>query len=229
MGQFKGFKKEAFAFLESLAKNNNRDWFKSRQPDYESLIREPALHFISDMNKPLAKISEHYEAVPKKVGGSLMRIHRDIRFSPDKSPYKTNVGIQFRHRLGGDVHAPGFYFHLEPAECFLGVGTWRPPSDSIQNIRILIAEESDRYLSIVENIEKSTFFRRSGESLKRPPRGFSADHNLIEEIKRKDFILSGNFERKDVADEKAIAWMAERFTQGSPYIEFLCDALDIPF
>ena len=229
MDKFDGFKNGAFLFLEELSKNNNREWFDAHKSDYEGLIREPALRFIADMSKPLAKISEHYEAVPKKVGGSLMRIYRDIRFSPDKTPYKTNVGIQFRHRIGTDAHAPGFYLHLEVDECFLGVGTWRPPSDAVLNIRTLIAEESDRYCSIVDTIEKSTDFRRTGESLKRPPKGFAADHALIEEIKRKDFIMSASLERKDIADAEAVERIAERFVSASAYIEFLCSAIDMPF
>ena len=84
----------------------------------------PALQFITAMAPRLDSISTNFLALPQKSGGSLMRIHRDVRFSSDKRPYKTNVGIQFRHVMGKDVHAPGFYFHIEPGVVFVGAGLW---------------------------------------------------------------------------------------------------------
>ncbi|MCW8884599.1 MAG: TIGR02453 family protein [Motiliproteus sp.] len=87
-------------FLYQLAANNNRDWFNENKPLYESQIREPALQLIRDAQDPLAAISTEFVANPKKMGGSLMRVYWDTRFSRDKMPYKTNIGIQFRHRLG---------------------------------------------------------------------------------------------------------------------------------
>jgi len=91
------FTKQTFNFLSTLAENNTREWFAEHKQEYEACIREPALDFISDMDEELRAISKHFRAVPKKVGGSLMRIYRDTRFSRDKTPYKTNIGIQFRH------------------------------------------------------------------------------------------------------------------------------------
>jgi uncharacterized protein (TIGR02453 family) len=105
-----------FKFLDELAANNNRTWFEANKPRYESLVREPALEFISAMGPALEKFAPHSRADPRKVGGSLMRVFRDTRFSRDKTPYKTNIGIQFRHELGKDVHAPGFYVHLAADE-----------------------------------------------------------------------------------------------------------------
>ena len=128
------FTSDSINFLKKLAKNNDRDWFQDNKADYEDLIRSPALQFIDDMANQLAMLSPHFLAIPKKVGGSLMRVYRDTRFSKDKSPYKTNIGIQFRHEQGKDVHAPGFYFHVEPGDCFVGVGLWRPESKALNKI-----------------------------------------------------------------------------------------------
>ena len=118
MVEFEGFQPTLLAFLRDLKANNNRDWFNAHKPDYEQLVREPALGFISAMGPPLAKFAPMFVAVPRKSGGSLMRVYRDTRFSRDKTPYKTNVGIQFRHEYGKDVHAPGYYFHIDPDQVF---------------------------------------------------------------------------------------------------------------
>ena len=113
---------ELFTFFRELKENNNRDWFQANKARYESQVREPLLQFIADFGLRLAEISPHYLADARRSGGSLFRINRDIRFSSDKSPYKTAAGVQFRHESGKDVHAPGFYLHLEPEGIFAGVG-----------------------------------------------------------------------------------------------------------
>ena len=137
------FSQASFRFLKKLEKNNDRDWFAEHKQDYEDLVRSPALDFITDMIDGLASISPHFVAMPKKMGGSLMRVHRDVRFGKDKSPYKTNVGIQFRHELGKDVHAPGFYLHIEPGNNFVGAGIWRPDSQTLATIRTAIINKGN--------------------------------------------------------------------------------------
>ncbi|MDP1732873.1 MAG: TIGR02453 family protein [Sulfuritalea sp.] len=103
------FSKATFRFLDELAANNDRGWFEANKPRYEELVREPALDFITAMAEPLAKFAPHFRAEPRKMGGSLMRVFRDTRFARDKSPYKTNIGIQFRHELGKDVLSPPLF------------------------------------------------------------------------------------------------------------------------
>ncbi|MCU0281213.1 MAG: TIGR02453 family protein [Acidimicrobiia bacterium] len=108
-----------FAFLRDLAEHNDRAWFKANQTRYEEQVRLPALAFIEDLADPLLAISRHLTADPRPLGGSLFRIQRDTRFSKDKTPYKTHTGIHLRHvATRDDVHAPGFYLHLEPGNCF---------------------------------------------------------------------------------------------------------------
>src|SRR4030095_12093923 len=98
-----------FKFLTDLKKHNDRDWFKANKPRYEECLLQPALSFISDFGPHLHKVSKHFVADPRPVGGSLFRIYRDTRFAKDKSPYKTHVGIHFRHEAGRDVRGPVFY------------------------------------------------------------------------------------------------------------------------
>ena len=109
---------------------------------------EPAQTFIRAFASKLRKISPFFVASDQRVGGSLMRIYRDTRFGKDKTPYKTNVGIQFRHEQGRDVHAPGFYLHLEPGEYFLALGVWKPDRDALDLIRQAILERPDSWKRI---------------------------------------------------------------------------------
>ena len=139
--QHTGFTPATIRFLTELRNNNNRDWFNANKHRYENDVVAPSLNFITVMDARLKKISPHFRAIPKKTGGSLMRVYRDTRFAKDKTPYKTNIGIQFRHELGKDVHAPGFYVHVEPNQVFLGVGIWRPDPKALGKIRGEIHEE----------------------------------------------------------------------------------------
>ena len=120
------FTKATFDFLRELAANNRKDWFAENKERYQADVQRPAMRFVTDFGAPLRRISRNFRADPRPVGGSLFRIHRDTRFSRDKSPYKTHLGIQFRHDLGKDVHAPGFYVHLEPGNVFVGAGILAP-------------------------------------------------------------------------------------------------------
>ena len=116
------FSPAVFTFLKDVAANNNRPWWEDNKDRYISLIREPAKEFIEDFGPRLQAISEHFVADSRTNGGSLMRPYRDTRFSKDKTPYKTNIGIQFRHERGKDVHAPGFYIHIAPERLLGGCG-----------------------------------------------------------------------------------------------------------
>ena len=158
-----------------------------------------------------------------------MRIQRDARFSKDKSPYKMNIGIQFRHFLGKDVHAPGFYFHLSNRECFVGAGIWRPDSKPLNKIRHCIDENPNSYKKAIFNSSFSDVFAMSGESLQRPPRGFEKEHPLLAELKRKDFIAISPLTKQQVCSEHLPELVAERFNLAVPLMAYLCFALEQPF
>ena len=124
--EFAGFQPSLIAFLEELETHNNRTWFAANKPRYETDVLAPALAFIDAMAPHMLAVSPHFPTLAKRVGGSLMRVYRDTRFARDKRPYKTNVGIQFRHRPGKDVPAPGVYVHIPPESNFLGPASGRP-------------------------------------------------------------------------------------------------------
>ena len=222
------FKPALFTFLRDLAANNDRDWFDANKPRYQTQVKEASIRFITDFAPHLAKVSKHFNADPRPVGGSLFRIYRDTRFSKDKTPYNTHVGIHFRHENAKDVHAPGFYLHLEPKESFLGVGIWHPDTAAAGKIRQAIVDDSARWGRLLKR-KSWTDFNFVGDSLKRPPRGFDPDHPFIDDLKRKDFIALTSFPQFSVTSPNFLGDGAAGCKKGSAVVEFLCDALGAPF
>jgi len=229
MTQFDGFPAGTLKFLKQLSANNNRDWFNDNKPRYESEVREPALAFIESIKKPMSALSECFDVTAKKTGGSLMRIYRDTRFGADKTPYKTNVGIHFRHRVGRDVHAPGFYVHIEPKELFLGAGIWHPDSTALTGIRERIAEEPEVWKKVRDNRSFRKHFELAGDQLKRPPRGYDKEHPMIEDLKRKDFIGVTSYDAKDIESRDFVKLVMSRFKATQALMRFLCESLSLPF
>ncbi|MFT4702831.1 MAG: hypothetical protein ACI81R_000518 [Bradymonadia bacterium] len=223
------FSPALFEFLIDLDLNNRKDWFDANKARYESDVREPAFAFIREVGERFLDVSPHFVASDKKSGGSLMRVYRDTRFSKDKTPYKTNVGVHFRHEAGKDVHAPGFYVHLHPDDCFIGVGMWRPDSPSLRAIRDRIVAEPNRYRAIVDAPEFTDAFSLSGASLKNAPRGFDKDHPLVDELKRKDFIAVRHITPEDVLRDDLIDFLMENLRTGAPLMGFLAEAVGHPF
>lgn len=223
------FTPQSMAFLHNLANNNNRDWFEQNKSVYEDTVRIPALQFIADMANELPVLSPHFLAQPKKLGGSLMRVYRDVRFAKDKRPYKTNIGIQFRHERGKDVHAPGFYVHIQPGGCFVGVGIWRPDSVALGKIRDKICEQGKQWKSAIHAKSFSKHFELSGETLIRPPRGYDKDHPLIDDLKRKDFIAISELDDESVLSTKFNKQVLERYRAADNYMQYLCHALELRY
>lgn len=227
---FTGFSPETIAFLADLAKHNNRDWFAANKPRYEQHVRGPALAFIEAVAAPLEKAAPCIFADPTPVGGSLMRIYRDTRFGGDKTPYKTNIGIHFRHERGDDIHAPGFYFHIDAKEFFLACGIWRPEAKPLAAIRTHIAEYSDEWTAIQSDKKYTqTWGPVTGERLKRPPRGFDAGHPCIEDIKLKEFLGVADLPREVMFSPRLVSEVAKVARTARPLMKFLCDALGIPY
>ena len=223
------FSSHLFRFLRDLRQNNNRQWFQDNKRRYEDEVKDPALSFISDFGPRLRKISPHYRADPRPVGGSLFRIYRDVRFSKDKSPYKTAVGIQFRHKQARDVHTPGFYLHLEPDECFAGLGIWHPDGAALAKVRAFLAADPASWGRTIGARGFRDRFEFGGESLKRPPKGFDPDHPLIEDLKRKDFIVVTPIDEATVTAAGFIDGFESLCRTGAPFVRYLCAALGIPF
>lgn len=223
------FSRETLKFLAQLSRNNNRDWFNDHKERYENDVLDPALRFIQAMHDPLQEIAPHFTAVPKRMGGSLMRVYRDTRFSKDKTPYKTNIGIQFRHEQARDVHAPGYYVHIDPEQVFVGVGMWRPASTALVQIRQRLAEQSQAWLDATGDRRFRRHFRLGGESLTRPPRGVDRNHPLIDDLKRKDFIAIKELDVEDVTRAGFQRKVQTAFRAADPFMRFLCKAVDVRF
>ena len=224
------FTPKLFAFLRELEENNDRTWFKTNQHLYEEVIREPALEFIMDFEKPLKKISPNFVADARTVGGSLFRIQRDTRFSKDKTPYKTHTGMHFRHFMTkDDVHAPGFYLHLEPGSCYAGIGLWRPSTENAYKIRHAIADDPGRWKRVAHGKRFRDVYSLDGDSLIRPPKGFDPDHPLIDDLKRKDFIAGTKLTQKTVTSPDFMDEYTRICKVGAPFMKFLAEAVGVEF
>jgi uncharacterized protein (TIGR02453 family) len=223
------FTPATFSFLSELAANNSREWFERNKARYQNDVKDPALRFITDFGPHLKKVSSHFRADPRPVGGSLFRIHRDVRFSKDKSPYKTHTGIHFRHFESKSAHAPGFYLHIAPKEVFVGVGIWHPDGPTLEKIRARVAEEPAEWKKVTKGKAFKSRFELAGDSLSRPPKGFDVDHPLIEDLKRKDYIGVAQLDERDLTSAAFLKDFAALCRAGGPLNSFLCGALGIPY
>lgn len=223
------FRPTLFKFLRDLARHNDREWFQEHKARYIEEVRDPSLAFVASMALPLEKVSPHLDADPRPVGGSLFRIHRDTRFSHDKSPYKTHVGLHFRHEQGKTAHAPGIYLHLQPRGSFLGVGIWHPGTPEARRLREAIVAAPERWRKAAHAGAFAKRFTLGGEQLARPPRGFDPDHPFVDDLRRKDFMAT-----IQLSDEAVLASdFPSEFLRGcrlaAPFVGFLCEGLDLPF
>ena len=224
------FNPELFAFLRDLKRHNDRAWFLENKSRYEEHVKAPMLSFLVDLKPAMAKISRAIDVDPRPVGGSMFRIHRDTRFSRDKSPYKTHASAYFPAKARGEVHAPGFYFHLEPGEVFVAGGAWRPDTKSAARVRQAMLDRPKDWLAATR---AKPFTSRcelgEGDPLRRPPRGVAPDHPLVEDLKRRSFIATAHFSeteacRADFLDEAIDAWR-----RMAPLTRFLCKAMRVQF
>jgi uncharacterized protein (TIGR02453 family) len=232
------FSPELFAFFRDLKAHNSKDWFDANRERYEAHVLEPSKVFVLAFRSRLREISPAFQAEPRVRGGSLFRIHTNRRFNPDRPPYKTHAGIQFRHRSGGDVHTPGFYLHLEPeggreggeAGSFVGLGIWHPDREALTEIREAIVDDPEAWTAATrDDAGFRRTFRLGGDSLKRGPNGFDRDHPLIDDIKRKDFVAVADLSEDDVVADGFVEDFAERCRAGAPFVRWLCEALGVAF
>jgi uncharacterized protein (TIGR02453 family) len=223
------FGPELFSFLADLRENNDREWFAANKDRYEEHLLEPALAFIDAFAPRLQKISPHFRADARPSGGSLFRIYRDTRFSKDKSPYKTNVGIHFRHEQAKDRYAPGFYLHIGPGEAFAGGGIWHPPTGDATAVREAIVADPQRWRRATRTGRFAKRLELRGDSLKRVPSWADAEHPFAADLKRKDFFASTRLSETDVVAPGFVDEYARICRAASPLQQFLCDALDVPY
>jgi len=222
------FTPAALEFLKELRAHNNRDWFQANKPRYETEVRDPFLKLIADLGPALRKIHGSFIADPSPHGGSMMRIYRDTRFSKDKSPYKAHVAAHIAHARGFEGGTPGYYLHIEPGTSMIGGGVWRPEPGPLRKIRDRVAAEPEKWKRVTSRHRLGSMCPMGGETLKRSPAGFDPNHPLIEDIKRRDFVVGSQLADEEVCGSGFQRLILARFRSMAPFMQFLCDALGLP-
>ena len=217
------FSPEVFVFLRQLKRHNDREWFAKNKARYQTSIVEPALSFIRGFAPYLGRISPHFVADARPTRGSLFRIYRDTRFSPDGRPFKTHVGIHFSHASGKDAHAPVFYLHLEPDSCFVAAGIWHPDNRVLTRVRTAIAHDMEQWAKVRRKLILE------GDKLSRPPRGFDPAHPFIDDLKLKDFVTSVPLSEEQICSAKLMRDFVSACRKMSPLVEFTTKALGLKF
>jgi uncharacterized protein (TIGR02453 family) len=223
------FSARLFEFCRELATHNDREWFTAHKSQFEEDVKQPLQQFVKALGPEFAKVAPAFVADPKPVGGSIFRIYRDTRFSADKTPYKTHAAAQFRHRLASrDVHAPGYYLHLEPGGCFMGAGLWRPDPKVLRQLRTAIASQPERWKRVVEEAAFTHRFKRDTESVKRIPAGFDANSPVAEDLKRLSHVCSAKYEEAEILQEDFLSRFVEDCRLSAKWMAYLCEALGLP-
>ncbi|MGQ0550100.1 MAG: DUF2461 domain-containing protein [Armatimonadota bacterium] len=219
------FRPGFFRFLTELKAHNTRAWFEDNRERYERDVKGPMLRFIDDFAKPLRSISPNFSADSRPVGGSMFRIHRDIRFSKDKSPYKTNVGAHFPHLKGGrDARAPGFYLHLAPGKSFGGGGLRHPDAEALRMVRQRIVQRQAEWRRV-----RQAGVAIEGEALKRVPAGYDTGHPFAEDLKLKGFYAMTAFTDRDVCSPFFMQRFLAACRAASPLVAFLTRSVSLPW
>lgn len=215
---------ELFRFLGELRRHNDREWFNANKERYLAEVRDPLLAFIGAIGPKLAAISPYLVADARPSGGSLLRVYRDIRFTRDKTPYKTNAALSFWVHGPRDADAPGYYLHLEPRQVFMGAGLWRPGPDALRAVREAIVKDPPGW----KRAKRSAL--SDGEpSLRRPPRGFAPDHPLVEDLKRTSFTIHVEFTERQACSPGFPALFVGACRRATPLMRFLSTAVGLAF
>ncbi len=215
---------DTFKFLADLAKHNQREWFQEHKDRYEK-AHENVIAFAGDLIKELSKANIGVDASlePKKC---VMRIYRDIRFSKDKTPYKTNMAIgRLTKNKIGEI---GYYLQIEPGnKSFIAGGYWMPQGEHLKAIRQEIDYNAADLIRIIDSADfKKTFVDfRSQESLRTVPKGYDADNEHIDLLKLKSFIAYRDLTDKELSDQDAVKMVAKLCVKLHPLNVFLANAI----
>ncbi len=224
------FTPASFKFLKGLAQHNEKAWFEEHRADYEANVRDPFVRLITDLQPALAEVSEHFRADPRGNGGSLFRIYRDARFSNDKSPYKTWQGARFFHVRRREVAAPSFYLHLQPGGSFVGAGLWHPEPDTQRKVRQFIFDNPGSWKAAAHDAKlRKRFDLADEEKLVRPPRGFPADFECIDDLKHRNWVMWRSLDDEAMTGPKLRQTIAADLATLGPFVDYLCAALDLEF
>jgi uncharacterized protein (TIGR02453 family) len=231
---FTGFRPAALKFLRALSRNNRREWFEANRERYELEVKRPLKILVEEVDARLGVIAPEIVGNPKR---SVFRIYRDVRFSKDKSPYKTNAAAWFYHRDAGHavgtaaVHGgAGFYFQIAPKECEVAGGIWMPPTAALKTLRMAIADDHDELQSILgQTAFRRAFGKLSEEAmLKRTPRGFNPDHPAAALLRYKSFTVSRPLSEAEVLSPRLPDIVAKRYATMLPFVRWLNRVLGLP-
>ncbi|MEO6155286.1 MAG: DUF2461 domain-containing protein [Thermomonas sp.] len=224
------FSDKTFKFLRGLARHNEREWFHTHKSDYEAHLRQPFLRLLTDLQPVLAGVSTHFRADPKGVGGSLFRIHRDTRFSNDKTPYKAWQGARLYHERARQVAAPSFYLHIKPGECFVGGGLWHPETKTQRRIRQFIVDNPGGWERAAHGPDFSKHYTlESSDMLVRVPAGFPADFARGDDLRHRNFVMTRALDNDDVIGPDLLCIVEADLAAIAPFVDYLCAALDLEF
>jgi uncharacterized protein (TIGR02453 family) len=219
------FTSKALRFFRQLKRNNRKPWFETHREDYEAEVRAPMRDLIEEMDVRFARIAPE---ICGDIRRSMFRINRDIRFSKDKSPYKTNAGCWFYHRgssgkVGGEARegSAGFYFHLEPGQCFVGGGLWMPPRPQLNRIRAAIADDPASFERVVRSLKKGYGGLDDEAMLKRMPRGYSDDHSAARWLRYQSFTSGRQLTDAQVTSAKLPALLERDFAALLPLVRWI--------
>jgi uncharacterized protein (TIGR02453 family) len=223
---FDGFSKEMFKFLHGLKKNNNKEWFENHRDEYEHFLREPSKALANAMG---VFFREHKMPVIGNAKVSLFRINRDIRFSKDKSPYKTHIGLSFPLDGSKKEEWCGYYIGFEPAKTgkgmsvFAGGGVYMPMPPHLKRIRAKIDRDYKTLSKAIGAKSFSTVYPKglTGESLKRIPAGYPEDHPAAELLKMKSFLFGADLSENDLLSEDLPEVLGKAFLAALPVVQFL--------
>jgi uncharacterized protein (TIGR02453 family) len=231
MAGFAGFRPDAFQFLRDLERNNEKAWFEANRDVYEREVRGPMRELVEALDARLARIAPEIVGDPKR---SMFRIYRDVRFSRNKAPFKTNAGAWLYHRNAGrkvgtmgEGGGAGFYFHIDPTTCFMAGGMWMPARPALQRIR----EAIDARPTALPRLTKAPAFQRRFKGLsdevklRRVPRGFPRDHPAAEWLKLQSFTARAFIEPRVVMSPRLVDHLCRDFAVLVPLVRWLNGAL----
>jgi uncharacterized protein (TIGR02453 family) len=211
-----------FDFFGDLKRHNDRDWFAANKTRYVADVEAPMLQFIGDFAPRLKAISPAFVADRRRVGGSMFRIHRDTRFSPDKSPYKTWTAARFAHEARRKVPSvPAFFLHLGVGDSFGGGGVYHIDQPALTKIRQRIVDQPREWVKVRERVDIQ------GEQLKRAPAGFSSSNEYIEDLKRQNLYTLVKFTEGEVVEASFLDRFTDSCERAVPLIEFQTKALEL--
>ena len=223
------FTKRALTFFRGLARHNEKPWFEAHRDEYENEVRLPMRELIEDLDARFAEFAPEIGGDPKR---SMFRIYRDIRFSKDKSPYKTAAACWFNHRNAShnvgseaDAGSAGYYFHLQPGKSGLGAGIWMPPRPQLNKLRAAIADDATRFDRMAHSIPKRFDGLDDEGSLKRMPRGYAEDHPAAKWLRFQSFTSGRSITDAQVTSPSLASFLAREYEALLPLVRWLNGAL----